>query len=434
MLPFNEIKKELGWGSSKAVHQIKLAVSGGYLEKVGTGKQEGYRNRMADYSGYFDGFEYLAEIDQHCRRSGKVQNVDHPLRMLTPLHVVEYGIPKEGDLTPLESELLFTIRARLAHAFEDYSNLCEDIEYRQKVEGFKKLPGSVRDLLFTRDDKRDQGKALVSIKAAQALYGDVLWEHIFQWIVNDIRERLVRGTLDATGPVELLHSYTLFMETASAMAKLIHDGKASHYNDPDPDATKKLRKLREERDIRRMTNMWERDPPNVAVVVTHSPRTMGGYSYQIGTIVRDEYEYWSEAKPTFADVIVKAKSKWDDGVKDVFGVTTRREAFVRSVEANICLMRADREQPISETDHRFMLKDQRLREVLTEEQVLELVTKVRNLVGRAKRFGVEIAKGAKPTKLIKNPDWFTQEEMDQFAFLDHFIPPAYNAPKERQAA
>lgn len=429
VLSFNEIKKELGWGSSKAAHQIKLAVSAGYLEKTGTGKQEGYRNRMADYSGYFNGFEYLAEIDQHCRKSGKVQSIDHPLRMLTPLHVVEYGVPKEEDLTPLESELLFTIRARLAHAFEDYSNLCGDIEYRQKIEGFKKLPDSVRGPLFARDNKEDKGKPAVSIKAAQAIYGDVLWEHIFQWMMNDIRERFVRGTLDATGPVELVHSYRPLMETASAMAKVIREGKASHYNDPDSATTVRLRKLQDERDMQRITHLGEREPPDVAVVVTHSPRTMGGYSYQIGTIVRDEYDYWSEDKPTFASVIAKAKSRWGDKVKDVSGVKTRREAFIQGLVAEICLMRAEREQPISETDHKFMLRDARLREVLTEEQVSEVVTKVRNIVDRAKKFRVEIAKGAEPAKLVNNPDWFTQEEMDQYAFLDHFIPPAYNAPK-----
>ena len=429
VLSFNEIKKDLGWGSSKADHQLKLAVSAGYLEKTGSGKQEGYRNRMAGYSGYFNGFEYLAEIDQHCRKSGKVQSVDHPLRMLTPLHVVEYGVPKEEDLTALESELLFTIRARLAHAFEDYSNLCEHIEYRQKAEGFKKLPDSVRGPLFARDDEKDSSRPLVSIEAAQAVYGDVLWEHIFQWIMNDIRERLVRGTLDGTGPVELIHCYAPFMNTAATMAKMIRGGKASHYNDPDPDATERLRKLQEERDIGRMTHLGPREPPDVAVVVTHSPRTMGGYSYQIGTIVRDEYDYWSEDKPQFAKVVEKAKSKWDDKVKDVSGVKTRREAFAQSIAGNICLMRTEREQPISETDHKFMLKDRRLMEILTEDQVMEVVTKVRNIVGRAKTFRVEIAKGVKPAKLVKDPDWFTQEEMYEYAFLDRFIPPAYNAPK-----
>lgn len=429
VLSFHEIKRELGWSSSKADHLLKLAISEGYLGKAEGKGQNGYRNRMADYSGYFDGFEYLAEIDKHSRKSGKIQMGDQYLRTFSPLHLVEYGIPKEEELTPLERELAFTIRARFAHAFEDYTHLCEAIEWRQEIERFKKMPDSARSLLFARDEVKDKDMPMLSVRAAWMLYGDVLWEHIFEKIMEDIRHMLVQGTLDATGPIELFHAHKPLWQAASQVADLIHKGKASAYDDPDPATTEKLLKLKMKRDPTLFVPMNKKNPPDIAVIVTHSPRTMGGYSYQIGTMVRDQYSYWSEDRPEWVEVVEKSESKWEDKVRDVFGITTRREAFVDHLAANICNMRAELNQPISDTDLKFMLKDQKLREVLTEEQVLQLVERVRKIVGRAKKFRIEISHNKTPSQLVNDPDWFTQAEMDRYSFLGRYIPPAYKAPK-----
>lgn len=429
ILSFTEIKEELGWTSDKTTRQLATAIDEGYLARAGHGGKQGYRNMMSNYSGYFDGFEYLAEIDKHCRKSGKVQSVDHPLRMFTPLHVVEYGVPKEEDLTPLESELLFTIRARLAHAFEDYSNLCEDIEWRQKLEGFKKLPDSVRNPLFARDDRKDKGMPPTSVTGAQMIYGDVLWEHIFENIMDGVRRMLVQGTLDATGPVQLLYAYKPVMDTASKIADKIREGKANYYNDPDPATTGRLFKQMQERDSNRVISLGGREPPDIAVVVTHSPRTMGKYSYQIGTIVGDKLAYWSDNQPTFATVLQKGKTKWDDTIKDVTGVRSRRDALAYGMVTDVANMRWRFKEPISESDKKFMLKDTKLREVLTEEQVLRAVAEVTQVIGRARKFAVLIEDKAPPSKLLKNPEWFTDDEFTRFSFLDHAIAPAYHFPK-----
>lgn len=198
-----EIQRTLGWKKTRTIDSLKKAVSEGFVEKT----SGGYRSKLSDYNGYFDATDFLKRVDSFCLERGQVQSLDYYLYTFSPSHVLAYGAPSAKDLTPIEDEMLEAIFGRMVEAFFDYSYLCKLIKKRMDFEKENQLlPESVKANLFVKDEngKKSAQASSFDLVAARRIYGDALWEHIFCKMLSDIRFALVQGSLDFTGPEELM--------------------------------------------------------------------------------------------------------------------------------------------------------------------------------------------------------------------------------------
>lgn len=418
-LHFTDIRQGMHWNNRKTSDMLSKAVNEGYLEKVKQGNDWVYRNRIPDYSGYFDASEFLAKVDETCRKSGKLENFEQPLTTFTPLHILAYGTPKREELTPLEKELLFSVMQRHAHAFSDYINFCEAVRKRQEIERNKSLPDSVKSTLLAHDDHTI--KTPLSIAAAHAIYGDVLWEHVFSKIVGDIRFALEKGSLDMTGPIELLHCSNSFTKLAFRLAKDIHSGKLSQYSDPDSRTTEELESLE------MLDNLLEEGPKDVAIVVTPSPQTMGEYATKVGKIVIDTYDVWGVPDEiTDKTIKIKGADFWSDLFERGDRKTvTRRERLRESLIDHLSSMRRAEAEPIGALDKKLMLRDKRLNAVFSRAEIQNIIESVENLIRRAHKFWILAEQGTPPSRLRKDPEWFTKEESRSYRIAQRLVAHLY---------
>jgi hypothetical protein len=411
-LHFTEIKGALHWDNRKTSDVLSKAIEEGYLEKLQEKGATVYRNRIADYEGYFDSFEFLAKVDETCRKNGNMQSVELGPYSVTPFHVLAYGIPKLEDLTPLEKELLYSILVRHTGAFYDYVNFCEAVQKRQDLERSLALPESAKSNLFAHEE--NEKNVLISITAAHAVYGDVLWEHIFQKLTNDIRFALEKGSLDFTGPIELLHSSRPLVNLALKLAKRIYKGELSNYDDPDPESSKKLETLKV------LENLSSEGPSDVAVVLTPSPRTMGKYAIKAGRIVNDAYSTWSETSG-ITDTMLKEKGSdfWHDLLDFGEGRTrTRREMLRDTIVDDLSSMRSGETPPLDQLDKRIMLDDKNLRIVFTKQEIQGIIELVDSLIARAKKFYTMLDNRIPVNQIRRDKEWFTKEEIRSYRLAD----------------
>ncbi len=405
-LRFTEIMKAVGWNKRKTFDMLEKAVAEGYLEKRGVGRSVLYRNRIADYKGYFNALQFLWKVDAVSRKNGTMVTSDQYLYGLIPFHVLAYGTPQADQLTPLEREILHTILGGLASDFHQYVEFCRAVSKRREVEMTHELPETATNTLFADDDEEATGP--LSIPAANALYGDVLWEHIFFKIVWNIRFALEKASLDFAGPIELYNSIQAFTDLAMKLAKDVYDGKLSAYEDPDPKTTEKLEAIREREDP------FEEGPRDYAVVLTPSPESMDEFATQVGKIVMDKYRSWAHSD--FFEKYVKEKGKtiWADVFDFGGGPRTRKDILRVSLSDTLASMRCGIEPPFSGSDKKFMLKDRNLTEVFSQDEILQIISNVEGIIGRARRFYDLIDGGKSLKELKKDPEWFTDEELHEF--------------------
>src|SRR2546426_964886 len=182
---FNDIKKSMGWDNRRTTDVLRKAEEAGYVEKVPKGRTVVYRYRIKDYSGEFDAFEFLTQVDESCRENGNFLGYDLPLSTFVHIYVQAYGIPPMDKLTEFEQELLFSILARHAKAFYDFADFSDAVRKRQEIERRFGLPDSVKSAFLAEENI--ESRKPFSVQAAWALYGDVMWEHVFDKIQGDIR-------------------------------------------------------------------------------------------------------------------------------------------------------------------------------------------------------------------------------------------------------
>lgn len=402
---FTEIKAATGWESSMTNRVLKAALEEGYLEKLTLKRATYYRFRLADYRGYFDALQFLARIDSACRRSGKVLSVEHPVYSFIHTHVLAYGVPPEKNMTSIEKEMLFTIFARLTKAFYDYANFCHTVQKRQRLEQTQVLPDSVKSNLFAQDD--DLQKPL-SIAAAHSIYGDILWEHIFDKIVWNIRFALEKASLDFTGPIELLNCTDQFTNLAMRLAKDIYAGKLSAYEDPDPEAMEKLGALEE------FENPFEEGPRDIAVVLMPSPQSMDEFASQVGKIVEDQYNTWNNPEFMAEDIKQRGDTIWSDVYQFNEFQKTRKELLSESIADMLATMRKSLDKPFSEPDKKLMYRDSHLKSVFTRNEIQEIIASVEDVLRRFKKFHSMILEGSRLEDMQNDPEWFSKEEIQKF--------------------
>jgi hypothetical protein len=405
----------MGWDSRKVSHTLRRAIDEGYIEHMQKGL---YRNRVTDYDGYFDAFEYLSRVDKNCRIEGKLLSLEQYIGMFSPVHIIDYGISPPQNLTPFESELLNVINYKLAKTFSEYSSLCDAILRRQEIEKGKPLPDSMKVPLFDQDPKEKKIDKL-DFTSIEMLYGDLQWEHIYQLIIDDIKLTLVSATLDTVGSIELANCHSQFVALANKIAKQIRTSNNMIYQNPDPETALRLDELEKSRIQGFLSN---EDPPEVAVLVTHSPRTFGNYTYQVGQIIKDQFEYWSQPKPLFHQILVNSKDMWDDKISDDGKLKTRRSMLRESLIDWMTLLRSGQKEAVPEADKKFMLIDSKLHNVFTEEQIKIIIDNVENLIRRVRKFSQAINEGMSLDECKKDKEWFTEDEINDFSFIKKQIP------------
>ena len=311
-------------------------------------------------------------------------------------------------LTPLENELLFTLFARMSAAFFDYVRFCKAVDERQEMEKGEALPETVKSNLFVPG----RSHRLLSIGAAHVLYGDVLWEHIFHKIVDDIRFALTKGSLDMTGPIQLQNSHNRFIDLAMRIAKDISEGKLSDYSEPDPEAVAKVQRLY------KPDNYFQPHSGNVGIVLTQSPRTMEKYNQQIGSMVKDVFRSWSSRSVPGLRLCSKADNMWEDLFLLGDAKTSRRELLRISLIDKLSTMRASRERPIDETEERLMLKDPVLHQVFSKAEIRNIIESVGSLLRRAREFNLLSQKGISLDQMKKDQDWFSENELRYYGLAE----------------
>ena len=407
-LRFTQIKKAMGWNSGKAARILKRAVEEGYVEKIQRDGAAVYRSRLTDYRGYFDAFEFLREVDELCRKNNKFQSVEQHLYSYLPFHILAYGVPPIEKLTPLEDELLFTLFARMSAAFFDYVRFCNAVDERQEMEKTEVLPEAVKSNLFVPDE----GHVPLSIRAAQVLYGDVLWEHIFHKIVNDIRFALTKGSLDMTGPIQLQNSHNRFVDLAMRIAKDVCEGKLSEHSEPDPVTVERIQRLY------KPERYFQPHLSNVGIVLTQSPRTMEKYNQQIGSMIKDAFRTWSSRSVPGLRLCSKADNLWEDLFLIRDAKISRRELLRISLIDKLSTMRASRERPIDKNEEKLMLKDPVLHQAFSKEEIRNIIESVGSLLRRARKFNLLSRKGTSLDQMKKDPDWFSEHELRYYELAD----------------
>lgn len=405
-LHFAEIKKVTGWNNRKTNDMLAKAVKEGYIDKYKVNRATLYRNKIADYRGYFDTLQFLMRVDAINRKRGTVFSVEHPLYSFVHFHILAYGIPPSERLTPLEREMLFNIFSRLAGAFNNYTDFCDKVQRRKKIELTETLPDSIKGTLFSKDDEGSNEP--ISIRAANQLYGDVLWEHVFSKIIWDIRFALEKASLDSTGPIELLNCEKKFSALALKLAKRIYNGELSAYDDPDPDSIDRISLLRE------VENPFEERDRNTAIVLTPSPETIEEFANQVGKIVRDEYLTWNNDEFIEEYVTKNENNIWYDLIDFGKGPTLRRDLFKKSLSDALASMRGGSEEPFSKGDRKFILSDKNLTEVFSKKEILVIISKVEDIIRRAKKFYRMIDREKSIQEITSDPEWFTDEELHDF--------------------
>lgn len=413
---FTKIRDTLGWNSRKTSDILKRATKIGFVEKI----DKGYKSKLPDYNGYFNARDFVKKVDDFCLKEGLVQSFDYYLYTFSPLHILAYGVPKFENLTPIENEMLEAVFGRMVAAFSDYTRLCDSIKRRIHYEQENlPLPDLVKANLFVKDtneEKRSQ-MPLLDITAAHKIYGDALWEHIFYKIVFDLHFALVKGSLDLTGPEELIAIRMEITNLAFDLASRIYQGEFSSRYSGDIQILKHLGMA-----FNRFPNL-KSDFKSLCygVVLTPSPRTIDEYSESVGKIVEDSFEFWSDPENMIMKAKQKGKNVWDDRFEIENQLVKRKTLFREALVDKLSTMRTHKEDVISKVEKKFMLQDRRLSQVFNYDEIETIVNLVRELTRRARKFHQMLNEKTPIEEMQKDPEWFTEKELRSFKVADRVL-------------
>lgn len=408
-----DVRKALGWNSRKTNYILKQAESEGFVEKtVG-----GYRSKLPDYNGYFNASDFLKKVDSFCLEKGQIQSLDYYLYTFSPSHVLAYGAPAAKDLTPIEDEMLEMVFGRMVEAFFDYIYLCDTIKKRI---GFEKenqsLPESVKANLFIKDEneKKFPKTSRLDVAAARRIYGDALWEHIFYKMVSNIRFALEKGSLDFTGPEELMAVKDKVVSLALDLARRIYKGEFPRKYLNGNEFIENL-----EQNFERIPD-WKSDFKNkaYAILLTPSPQTMDEYSEPIGKIIQDKFDFWSSDEAWLKVEQKDEEDLWNDKF-DIDGqLVPRKKLFRKDLIDWISLMRIRKQEVISKVDEKFMMQDNNLHHVFSTDEISAIIHTVRELVRRVKKFQKMLDDKISFETIQKDPEWFTKDELRAFKIAE----------------
>ena len=402
------------WSKRKTTYYLDKAVREGFLERIrGEHGEVFYGSRFADYKGYFDASEFIRRVDNHTIKQGLMESLDYHVSSFTAAHLVAYGTPRFDSLTPLEYEMMGAILFRFSKAFLDYVRLCDRIKLRQKFEeGDQKLPDDVKDQLFAKRENRTEkvGTAL-DVEAAHKIYGDCLWDHVFQKIMGDLHFLLVQGTMDRTGVMELLRARREIVNAGLRLSKRIFRGEftpAPHYNE----FSEKLPSYFHFP----LTPKSDFESNAYGMIIAPSPRVLYEFSEQIGRIVEDQVNVWSDTKNDIFKVVKKGDTVWEDQLElpRLGKAETRKQVLRDSLIDWISLMRRRKENPIDEQEEKFMLNDEKLREIFSEQEIRSIAKDTRDLLARGRKFWKMIEGGVPASRIRRQRDWFSNEEIVKF--------------------
>jgi hypothetical protein len=408
-LKFSEIQSIFGWNNRKLTHRLKKLVEEGYLKKELKDGQEYYICTKPEYMGYFDVWELMREIDIINKNKGYVNKID--LGFISGLAtILLYGCPKLEDLTPIEQDMLEIICKNLRKNFLYFSQLAEAVAIRMELEKENPLPDTVRNSIF------DEGAGEVDINAMWCLYGDALWHYIFQYFISLIEFELVQGTLDMTGPSELLAVMPKLLEVLDTERENIFKGKYAdgHYSET-------ARRIESAMDDRFLEKMFDSTVEGNAtgIMITVSPRVLDRYSDQVGKIISDQIQGWGEND--ILKVVEKGQDRWHDLLKTSHGNYTRRELLKYSIIDMILLMRRSYDPILYERDKKFMRDDENLREIFSREEINEIIEKIQELSDRIKFFVDQLKKGVSFSEVKNHGKWFTEEEKFLYREVERLI-------------
>ena len=312
--------------------------------------------------------------------------------------ILLYGCPKFEDLTPIEQDMLGLICENLRKSFVAFSQLTEAVALRMELEKEKSLPNTVKNSIFGEE----AGK--VDINAMWFLYGDALWYYIFHHFISLMEFALVQGTLDLTGPKELLAVMPKLLGILDAECENIFKGKYAdrHFSE----TARRIESAREDRFLEKMFDSSV-EGNATGIMITTSPRVLDRYSDQVGRIIHDQIQVWSEND--IPKVVEKGRDRWHDVLKTPYGDYRRRDLLKYSIIDMILLMRHSYDPILSKRDRKFMQEDKNLREVFSREEINEIIEKIQELSDRIKFFRDQLRNGVSFSEIENHEEWFTEE-------------------------
>jgi hypothetical protein len=85
-------------------------------------------------------------------------------------------------------------------------------------------------------------------------------------------------------------------------------------------------------------------------------------------------------------------------------------------------MRYPKNKTITDVEKNFMLQDRRLIEAFTESQIQKIIECSDDLMRRVDKFSLEIAEDKDIMDLKKDKEWFTEEEISKYSFIEKHLP------------
>ena len=221
----------------------------------------------------------------------------------------------------------------------------------------------------------------------------------------------MQGTLDLTGPNELLAVMPRLLGILDAECENIVKGKYAHRH-----FSETARRIESAREDRFLEKVFDSSVEGNAtgIMITTSPRVLDRYSDQVGRIIRDQIQVWGESD--ILKVVEKGRDRWHDVLKTPHGDYMRRDLLKHSIIDMILLMRHSYDPILSKSDRKFMQEDENLKEVFSKEEINEIIEKIQELSDRIKFFRAQLRNGVSFSEIENHEKWFTEEEKSLYRY------------------
>lgn len=403
-LRFTDIKTLIGLNQRKTHELLRSLIDDGFLDKKkGNGARELYFNKFSEYRGEFDIWDLMSRIDEISQKKGKVLKDDMGF-MSGLCSVLAYGIPPYEKLTRTEREMVFMILNRIREYFLNLRAVVDGIEHRKAVEKRMKLPKTCKNIIF------GEKSGDVDFSALDKLYGDALWNYIFEYYVGIFNMQLSKGYMDTHGLKDLFN----ILESARKAidAEVEKKGPWAHNEFPETEVSSQI----PERSL--IASFFEDDIKSNAfgIMVTPSPRTLREYSDSLGKIIEQQIDLWGN----FENTLKRKKNKnpnWNQIVPDIPLKRKRRNYLKIGIVEQVLL----RGRPLNEYEEKVIRLDPLLTEVLDKGEINWIVEKTKDMFSRLSYFDKKYEEGEGIDKMKKDKQWFSDEEEKDYKPVERFI-------------
>jgi hypothetical protein len=401
-LRFTDIKNLTGFNQRKTNDLLKSLVEDGFIGKKKIDKRPVYYNKFSTYRGNFDVWDLMSKIDRISNKNGKIIKED--IGFMSGLcSVLAYGCPPYEKLTHLERDMIFQILNNLRVNFINFKGIVDGIEFRRRLEKKRKLPDDCKNVMFGEDSGD------IDYASVDKIYGDALWNYIFNHYNGIFHFQLTKGYMDIHGLIDLFNILNKVSETIDVEVK--NKGPFVSHDFP---PTTLSRKIPDRFDFFGGDTVKDNA---FGFMVTPSPRVLTEYCDQVGWIIRTQVDVWKDIE-NFGKNIKTKKCDWNSTIPNFPDdyKRTRKELLARSIIED--LIPRNR---LSKDERKLMLSDPLLGEIFSKDKIIGIEKKIDELREKLVYFCNKKWSGKNIKAFQQDPKWFTEYEIREYRPIGNFV-------------